>query len=400
MRNLVGFAFAAFMLSACNSGSGGSVVYDPNTVTQRLENKIIVNGLSAALIPNAQPPSPTLTSDIVTNAPDQSIEAQAGTKATIAISVTSVAALQNLYAKVPGAESYFQAQLASSGKTKASSSRRIALHGPRPSQAKSANPGKSDEATLLFEVDIPSDLQAGGALCFEFSARDSNNAVSDTDVACILVKAASAPPQSDSASACFNPTLYTAGTVVQQRGRESGSFGTFEFDIGFHIVGPVTLNGQNVIQKIYDQDEGGSNYLRAEASVPRVLFFADEEEFEGLTETYSYAPPFELRFDLAPGQSHSGEGVETHSYSDGSPSEQTPFSYTRTYVGRERITVPAGTFDTCRFRFVIEGFDEAYDEWYGVDNGLLLREVIDEGSGSYTFETLSASINGQPVTGN
>jgi hypothetical protein len=72
-----------------------------------------------------------------------------------------------------------------------------------------------------------------------------------------------------------------------------------------------------------------------------------------------------------------------------------------TYVGRQTIDVPAGTFATCRFEIqnevttgaVIDSFLEIV--WIGVDNGVTIR---DNNDGNMTV-LLSGSLNGVALSG-
>ncbi len=61
---------------------------------------------------------------------------------------------------------------------------------------------------------------------------------------------------------------------------------------------------------------------------------------------------------------------------------------TVTYLGRESITVPAGTFDTCKFD---QDGSETY--WFNVGNGVLIRGVASDGA----MELISGTRNGQPI---
>ena len=73
-----------------------------------------------------------------------------------------------------------------------------------------------------------------------------------------------------------------------------------------------------------------------------------------------------------------------------------------TYVGQESVTVPAGTFNACKFTedatatFDGQTSTSTATTWMAVGSGQFLKSVS-EGD---TNELVSASINGEPVTGN
>jgi hypothetical protein len=132
-----------------------------------------------------------------------------------------------------------------------------------------------------------------------------------------------------------------------------------------------------------------------------------------IVETYS--PHYKLRYDLNPGDSY----TQTYELED----DQTrsglgiggTFVYEATttirYVGRENVTVPAGTFAACKFERL-----ETYESdtgsrptddrtiWLGVSNGLVIREhhEIPTSGGqtaNYVTELVEAAIDGEPVSG-
>lgn len=71
------------------------------------------------------------------------------------------------------------------------------------------------------------------------------------------------------------------------------------------------------------------------------------------------------------------------------------FSYTSTtkYVGRETITVPAGTYSTCKFEVTSGSPSTLTTNWSIVGNGLLVQTV----SGGQTIKATSVQLNGSAI---
>jgi hypothetical protein len=149
---------------------------------------------------------------------------------------------------------------------------------------------------------------------------------------------------------------------------------------------------------------------------------------EAYTQIMKYLPGRLFRYDLAAGQSYSSDHlVETLIDADdvdlpeipddlppgfelppGLPDPDADFfsdisEWDRriTYVGRQTIDVPAGTFETCRFEIqnevtaagVVDRFLEI--TWIGVDNGVMIRDSND---GNLTV-LLSGRLNGVALKG-
>ncbi len=175
----VACGMSALLLAACGGGGGNGVDYDPDAATQALVNKVEVSGVPAALVGGA-PPEATPETQVVLKAPGNAFVANVGSKVTVPLEVTSSVDLNALFAKVEGAQSYFSADLA--GTTKAIRTK--------------------VDTTLDFQVEIPTDLEPGGKLCFEFSARGVNGDVSNVDSTCLSVRDAVQPtPAPSSCSA-------------------------------------------------------------------------------------------------------------------------------------------------------------------------------------------------------
>ena len=76
---------------------------------------------------------------------------------------------------------------------------------------------------------------------------------------------------------------------------------------------------------------------------------------------------------------------------------ETPTSLKTTYVGRERISVQAGSFDACKFidEMTTPGGTAITATWLAVGSGQFLKsEIINSGQ---VTELVNASINGVPL---
>ena len=120
-----------------------------------------------------------------------------------------------------------------------------------------------------------------------------------------------------------------------------------------------------------------------------------------------YTPPFvDRRYALALGESYTatqtGTSTTTTSGIPGQPdsSSTTSFTFTSTvkFVGRETVTVPAGTYATCRFDSTTPGSTSATSLWVIDGKGILVKTVAEDGVGGTVsdFATL-IELNGQKI---
>ncbi|ULQ47032.1 hypothetical protein JN531_001815 [Flagellatimonas centrodinii] len=148
------------------------------------------------------------------------------------------------------------------------------------------------------------------------------------------------------------------------------------------------LNSDSTTYEYYNVNAANRRYdfhgIRTETSSP----FA-------ITVTVSNDPPrFEI-YDLDAGQSYMQTySVTTESSAIPFPIPATSISSTTTYVGREQVSVPAGTFEACKFTDT-DGTSNT-TRWMAVGSGIFLKSISD----GDVNELVSYSINGVPVTGN
>ncbi|MEM8490613.1 MAG: hypothetical protein AAF756_07260 [Pseudomonadota bacterium] len=226
-------------------------------------------------------------------------------------------------------------------------------------------------------------------------------------------------PESDpgsgtgSGSDCWNSALQAEGTTILTTRRSTGIGPSIDTDFEQTIAGSGPFNGRTgrLVTTLSSAMAGGmlvsgtSRSYFQDVSDARILNLGTETEIDSpdpsigsTTAVDQYEPPRLERRDLSAGESYTQEFEETQSTTiDG---ETTTFirniARTVTFDGIESITVPAGTFDACRFTEVevSAGETSTLQLWYGVGNGLILRVQEDGDTGSVL---VSGSINGMDI---
>ncbi|MGB1562053.1 MAG: hypothetical protein ACPHN2_11195 [Sinimarinibacterium flocculans] len=230
------------------------------------------------------------------------------------------------------------------------------------------------------------------------------------------------PGAGSKATACLNPTLDQIGTRVEQviRSTDGQSGADLTTTSDSVVMRTTTFKGNNANETEstvqarsqsnpeVNSDSTTYSYTRLDGTTLKIFGVVTEAEAQGftITTTISNEPPAEERFDLSPGQSYTQSYTTTQE--NGSvggfqiPPTETQFTVKTTYVGQESVTVPAGTFNACKFTedatatFDGQTSTSTATTWMAVGSGQFLKSVS-EGD---TNELISASINGEPVTGN
>lgn len=214
-----------------------------------------------------------------------------------------------------------------------------------------------------------------------------------------------------SANACFSTELVANGTVIEAAYTSSTSAGSVDFSYIDTISAGAEFNGNEalVAESVTTSTFQGittvtepKRYFDVNPSAFEVYEFGVELPVPNGPTSTTINDPFALvSLDLEVGDSY------TNTYDQisrievaGFPIDSTQsISRTFTYLGRETITVAAGTFETCRISRTstttsdagtIEGSTE---EWLGVGTGMLIYQESD----GTTTELISASINGNPI---
>lgn len=244
-------------------------------------------------------------------------------------------------------------------------------------------------------------------------------------------------PGSGAASDCFNPALTTPGTTYRWHWKTQDGFAVDGSPVSLSMAHDMTVAGgasfaghsgllrDHGTLNMVTTAEGMTmtlsgpvtHYARLvnEATGPVILSYGSESSLNmtiptlGLSGRFDSktveSPPTENRwFTLQPGQSYqhtSNSVTETTTVMMGQTSSERfsgEESYAVTYLGQTTVTVPAGTFQACRFRG-LDGEGSA-DVYYAVGSGLpLVMNTYDEDLNGYVRLEMQADshINGVPV---
>jgi hypothetical protein len=207
-----------------------------------------------------------------------------------------------------------------------------------------------------------------------------------------------------SAAECFNAELFVSGAKFETVSRTTNDGGAVETSVSYSAAGaaifPPTLQEATKLIANVSGDVASFTvefYLGVNPAIPEIREYGEIVLDPAETNVND---PYDLdRFDLEPG--------ETYEWAYSQEDDGLETTIQTTYVGRESVTVPAGTFETCRFdRIVTERFDLGGSvleveiretEWFGVGNGLLIKGETEEPDAEI-IELLSASINSVPVS--
>ena len=228
-----------------------------------------------------------------------------------------------------------------------------------------------------------------------------------------------------SAVACLNPLTDKAGTHVEHvyNSTNAAQGATVLTTAVTDVLGTATFKGRQAT-------ESKSVVKARSATNPEINSDSITYTYTGLTDnnttllvygvvpdattesgvtvqaTISQDPPKEDRFNLTAGQSYSHSYVQTTETKSSFGGTQLPTQTittnvvdNRTYVGRESITVPAGTFETCKFTQTtsFDGNNSGTSTtWISVDHGFFVKSV----AGDTENVIVSLSINGNKVIGN
>lgn len=212
------------------------------------------------------------------------------------------------------------------------------------------------------------------------------------------------------ASVCFNPEMLAQGTTVNvvfnSTDKENG--GVVRFRVNEQVLGQESFGGRVGTHFHSEVSATGASpsesntdsYVAVDLSRKRITVFGVEAELTSpisATNTATITPGILERFDLAAGESFS----QTHTtmvktVSQGHTAEHVEnVKRVKTYLGVDSVTVPAGTFDACKFveETTLNGVSGETTRWFGVGNGELIKEDND----STLTELISSEINGTPI---
>lgn len=221
-----------------------------------------------------------------------------------------------------------------------------------------------------------------------------------------------------SASACFNDKFSKVGTrlIMKFKTTDGASGITVTTDSNSLNNQMTTYNGHNALETVSVVDAVASDprfssksttksYIAVDTGAKSSQLFGtvtDVTTPAATTLTTKIEPAQVVKWNLDPGESHSqtftittSATVTTAGMSFPVPDTTTNTTQKRLYVGRDSITVPAGTFETCHFQedSTVSGNTSSTDVWFSVGSGVQIKAVAD---GDVT-ELLSASIDGSPI---
>lgn len=227
-------------------------------------------------------------------------------------------------------------------------------------------------------------------------------------------------PPSNLASDCSSPVLTSVGTTFRfdyaRSGASTGSSSTVgsvkrlttfegQADVA-EVEADIAEESQSAGQPAVRQSTNLLSYVRRTAnadtlfgSVLTVVTGADQ----GTVVRTVFSPPFaDQRFTLTAGQRLTFTIAATVTTRLPSGQEQVNTNSeasTVTFIGQEQVTVPAGTFRSCRFDVSIGSAARPNSIWYHVGTGALLKLNSPVGtSGTLTSELQATSrLNGNPL---
>ncbi|ANU36503.1 hypothetical protein RJD38_13805 [Vibrio scophthalmi] len=203
-------------------------------------------------------------------------------------------------------------------------------------------------------------------------------------------------------SACFNSELHQIDTEVITTYAEEIGHSSTNVTEHTRVAGPVSYNGHNNVITIEEVGTNNTTYLIFDDSVKSVRTLAQRENG---TETKYLPDGIVLEYAL--------DKNETRTYPTVSVTESGVNAGTKdmtlTFIKSESITVPAGTFDTCKFQLTINGteadgssYETVFDQNIGIGSGITIRDTwtttTDSGASFSGSDTLiSATVNGNAI---
>jgi len=225
------------------------------------------------------------------------------------------------------------------------------------------------------------------------------------------------------AGACLGPAMQMGDTLTTRW--------RFDFDDGFNRSQSVDQQDYTLVSvEIFNDQE----VLRFNSTVETLEILVGPPDAQlGTAESWTYrqqvapyvihiygtftndtsvvfTPPIVRRFDLNPGESFSSAYEATTTASMLPAPSTVSIESTVTYVGRERVNVPAGSILTCRFEEVQNARNLTLDGditttgtwtfWWAVGSGALVKSELyidDNPTPRERFELIAAEYNGNTI---
>ncbi|MDP9139388.1 MAG: hypothetical protein M3O62_01165, partial [Pseudomonadota bacterium] len=270
------FVAATFVVAGCNGGSGGS---DPGGTVDPGDADAVTDAISlvlpGALTDKVVGPLPTGAGEAdapVVSADVTSTAVEAGDDVDVPLTVRSVNDIDALFAKIPGAESYFEVTVPESAK-----------------RSQVAIPKAAVTRTFALSISVPGNVTPG-QFCIEFSARDSTGLISNLARVCLNVVDDSEPAgnQPPVARTSSDETVLPGAAVTLNGNTSSDTDGSVASYDWTQVQGPaVTLSTPNAAST-------GFTAPNAETTLAFVLTVTDDAGAAGsdsVTITVSNTPP-------------------------------------------------------------------------------------------------------------
>ena len=223
-----------------------------------------------------------------------------------------------------------------------------------------------------------------------------------------------APSPGDTATACFRPELFAAtGTSGQLEYAVSRADGSERLLKRWSVIGPQTFDDTQTTRvdftftTITDTDSAvveEQHYVQVDA--PAYLLadigqiITAQADGVAYTERRRYQPARLQPYDLQAGESSEQQFTVVRENSlSGTVSESVQLK--RRFAGIETLTLPAGTFETCRFEIEesVASGRKATDapvlreQWLDRNSGVIVKSIDAQG----VAELLQGEVNGDPV---
>lgn len=225
-----------------------------------------------------------------------------------------------------------------------------------------------------------------------------------------------------SAKDCYASVNNVVGTKVEQVGRHTSANGSSATATSsFTVQGPGTFEGKSATRVSFtvkndsgnaagNSDTEGDNYAQYDDAAFRLTALGSEftsQTGQGpIASKLVIEPGLLARYDLNPGESYTQTFKTTVSGSFNGfqiPPTSSDVDLKTTYLGQETITVPAGTFKTCKFEKMetISGGAASGSrlEWFGA-GAAGSANIKAQGADGGIDELISLKINGTPITSN
>lgn len=217
-------------------------------------------------------------------------------------------------------------------------------------------------------------------------------------------------PSNTTSLACLNPTLQTPGTTIDLEYASDAAI-----DFGLNDVHEVveSVPEYKGFSDVLAKREGQSTvYVKHDEVDQSVITLGQTDSDAGMEVDYQPSG-LKQHYNLEEGETKHYATVTMVETTDGEMKSYDADTSLK-YVGRETITVPAGTFETCVFEhkfYVVQddgiSTDTLYTRYTGVDNGVTIKEITettsseseDVGLFNDTILLEKGNINGQAIQG-